>query len=268
MPQEHRTACAYRILRYTPNLIRDEWLNIGVVLLDPPRRHARARLIEEPGEFARVRRLHPNMDEEVLRALQADFERQFAAHAEDPQALLDRLDETLSNVLQLSPQKAVLAEDFDAEMDRLYRDHVEPPRFHARGAEVNSRIGLRIRVNEVFRRAGIWERTERGVPVAEFTYQGDPMKIDFAYRRNGTRGFVHALPLSRDPGQAKVLAFTAERVRARMAQCEFTAITEVEPRPENERHQFVAGLLTEQQVQLISLARLADFANRLRPELH
>ena len=22
-------ACAYRVLRYTPNLVRDEWMNIG-----------------------------------------------------------------------------------------------------------------------------------------------------------------------------------------------------------------------------------------------
>jgi Protein of unknown function (DUF3037) len=27
-------SCAYRILRYTPNLVRDEWVNIGVLLFD------------------------------------------------------------------------------------------------------------------------------------------------------------------------------------------------------------------------------------------
>ncbi len=28
-------AYAYRVLRYTPNLLRDEWVNIGVLVFDP-----------------------------------------------------------------------------------------------------------------------------------------------------------------------------------------------------------------------------------------
>ena len=29
-------ACTYHVLRYTPNLVRDEWVNIGILLLIPP----------------------------------------------------------------------------------------------------------------------------------------------------------------------------------------------------------------------------------------
>ena len=29
------SACAYRVLRYTPNLVRDEWVNIGILLFNP-----------------------------------------------------------------------------------------------------------------------------------------------------------------------------------------------------------------------------------------
>ena len=50
---------AYRVLRYTPNLIRDEWVNIGVLVFNPQTGEHRLRLIEEPEEYARVRRLHP-----------------------------------------------------------------------------------------------------------------------------------------------------------------------------------------------------------------
>ena len=60
---------AYRVLRYTPNLVRDEWVNIGVLVFDPESGERRMRLIEEPEEYARVRRLHPRADEELLRAL-------------------------------------------------------------------------------------------------------------------------------------------------------------------------------------------------------
>jgi hypothetical protein len=266
MPTEPLFPCAYRILRYTPNLIRDEWVNIGVVLLDPAGRRARVRCIEDAAEFARIRRLHPNADEPVLRALGSGFEARFAANGGDPQATLAMLDETLSNVLQLSPQRGVLAEDFDAELDRLYRDHVEPPRLR-RTAEAGSRAGIRLRMRSVFRSAGILGRLRAGVRVDEFTFRGDPFHLDFAYQRNGTRGFVHALPLARDAAPAKVLAFTAERVRARLASAEFTAVTEAEPQPGDARQAFIAGLLAEQNVSLLPVARLEEFAGRIGPQL-
>ena len=258
--------CVYRVLRYTPNLVRDEWINIGVLLLDAQGRRARVRLMEDASEFARLRRWHPRADEETLRALQADLERQLQAQ-QDPRAYVNKLDDTLSNVLQLSPQRAVLTQDFDLELDRLFRTYVEAPRYQGRAAAgENSRHGIRARVSEVFRSAGIWAKTERGIRVEDYTHRGDPLRLDFAYQRNGTRGFVHALALGRDPAQAKILAFTAERIRARL-RSEFTAVTETEPRPENDRHAFISGLLAEQQVRVVPLAGLPEFATKLRVEL-
>src|SRR5271155_18968 len=70
-------ACAYRILRYTPNLVRDEWVNIGVLLFDPRSGERRLRVIEEQDEYNRVRRLHPQADEALLRALREDLEDRF-----------------------------------------------------------------------------------------------------------------------------------------------------------------------------------------------
>src|SRR5574337_591735 len=153
MPDERLHACAYRVLRYTPNLIRDEWLNIGILLYDPAASRMRVRLIEDPDEFARVRRLHPDADQSLLRALEADFQAQSDEHGADPVGFLGKLDQTLSNALQLGPQKGVLTEDFEAELERLYRDHVEPPRYQRTAAEIaGSPGGIRGRINQVFRR--------------------------------------------------------------------------------------------------------------------
>ena len=35
MPEETLKTCAYHVVRYQPNLIRDEWVNIGVLLFIP-----------------------------------------------------------------------------------------------------------------------------------------------------------------------------------------------------------------------------------------
>src|SRR5260370_25290450 len=68
----------YHILRYTSNLIRDEWVNIGVVLFDPLTGALRLRLVEEQDEYARIRRLQPAADEDTLRGFRDHLEDRFA----------------------------------------------------------------------------------------------------------------------------------------------------------------------------------------------
>jgi Protein of unknown function (DUF3037) len=260
--------CAYHVVRYTPNLVRDEWVNIGILLFDPASGRLLQRLLEEPAEFARVRRLHPAADQELLRRLSDDFAAQSAAAGGNAQGYIARLEQTLSNTVQLSPQKGLLAEDLEAELDRLYHDHVEAPRQGRLQEDMATRNGIRARANQVFRGTGIWPRLERRLRVDEFTYAGDPLRLDYGYRRNGTRGFVQALSLSRDPGQAKVLAFTADAIRQKVQHSEFVAVTEVEPRPqENPRHHFILGLLQAREISVVPLGRLAEWSYRLRPTL-
>ncbi len=269
MPDEHRNTLRFRILRYTPNLVRDEWVNVGVLLeeVDGPRRAM--RLIEDAPEIARVRRLHPEADEALLRALPSEFDARLSAPEDQVKTYLEKLDLTLSNVLQLSPQRGLLADDFDAELDRLFHDHVARPPSARGGIIENTRLWIRARLNEVFRRHRILvsEKFQRSVRVEEFTQPGDPLHIDYAYRYNGTRGYIQTVALGRDPSQAKVLAYTAECIRARAANSEFTAITEIEPERENPRHQFIARLFEDQRISMVPLGRVEKFASDLRTRL-
>lgn len=265
MPEEERTTFRYRILRYAPNLIRDEWVNIGVWLEEVDGRRRAMRLIEEPSEIARVRRLHPNADEEFLRALPGEFEARLAGPAEAVGSYLAKLEQTLSNGIQLGPQKGVWAQDFDAELDRLYHDQVAPPARSRGGVMESTRAWIKARFNDVLRRRRV-PRLERSIRVEEFTQAGDPLRLDYGYR-NGARGFLHAVALGRDASQAKVLAYTAERIRARVATCEFTAITETEPMRENARHQFISKLFAEQEISIVPLNHIEKFAEDLRVRL-
>jgi hypothetical protein len=77
-PPPGEIACTYHVLRYTPNLVRDEWVNIGILLFNSATGERRLRLIEEEEEYRRVHRLHPQADEAVLRALRDDLEERFA----------------------------------------------------------------------------------------------------------------------------------------------------------------------------------------------
>jgi hypothetical protein len=275
MAEEPRNTFRYRVLRYTPNVLRDEWVNVGILLeemgrpvdesVSRPAMRAAIRVIEQQSEIARVKRLHPNADEELLRALPNEFDARLRASAGEANLYLEKLDQTLSNALQLSPQRALLAADFDVELDRLFQDYVAaPPR--VRGGIIEStRAWIKQRINDVFLRRRV-PRLERNIPVEQFTEPGDSLRLDYGYR-NGVRGFLQAVALGRDPAQPKILAYTARRVRAQIPNCEFTAITEAEPSRENSRQQFVARLFADENIALVPLPRIERFAEDLRLRL-
>ena len=274
-------AYVYRVLRYTPNLVRDEWVNIGVLVFDEKSGERRLRMIEEAEEYARVRRLHPRADEALLRLLRNDLEDRFAtasalfrgngdAHAggngrADWLKLLGKWDDTLSNALQLSPQKGVYASDLDTETERLYAEQVAPQRGAARVGAPGSRGVIRSYCAQVLRQARLWERLQKGVRAEEFTFPGDPMRIDYGYRRNGTRGFVQTLSVTRAPNDVKSLAYTVERIRGKVKSSEFTAVTDVHLIAEDERHRFVQETLRDAGVETVAMEGFAVWAAKMRP---
>lgn len=265
-------AFAYRILRYTPNLVRDEWVNIGVLLFAPETGERRLRLIEEQDELNRIRRLHPQADESLLLRLRDDLEDRFqsvngkSGKGNDWQALLAKWDDTLSNALQLSPQKGTLAQDLDAELERLYGDHVALQLAPGRVGAPGSRAQMRSYCQQVFRHAGLWERLGKRAPVSDFTFPGDPLRIDYSYRRNGTRGFVHTLPVRRAPGETKNLAYTAARISSKAPwKSEFAAVTDVELNEGIPLHRFVRDTLRDAGIEPVPLDHFAVWVARLKP---
>src|ERR1051326_6526300 len=150
-------AFSLHVIRYTSNLVRDEWVNIGVLLFDPYSGELRLRLIEAQNEFARVRRLHAGADEEAIRQLRDHLEDRFTTFLQNErqeqgaaispgealQRLLDKWNATLSNGIQLGPPKGVYADDIDLELDRLYAEQVAPVQVRGQTEAPSSRPGMR-----------------------------------------------------------------------------------------------------------------------------
>ncbi len=264
--EEPRNTFQYRILRYVPNLARDEWVNIGVLLEEASGARQAVRLIEEPAEFARVRRVHPDIDEDLLRSLAPEFDARLRGPMAEVALYLQKLDQNLSNMLQLSPPKGLLAENFDAELDRLYREQVTPPLRRAGGLLQNTRDWMRSKLNDVFRRHRILGKLEHRVRVEGFTQPGDPMRLDYGYQ-NGVRGFIQSVSLRRDLPQAKALAYTAGCIHARDRLAEITAITDTTPDAENPRHVFVEKLFAGEGIRIVAMSQVEGFAAELRQRI-
>lgn len=272
----------YHVLRYTSDMVRDEWVNIGVILFDPLTGALRLRLVEEQDEYARIRRLQPRADEDVLRGFRDHLEDRFAtflrnqraeraripAGGGELQTLLENWNKTLSNGLQLAPQKGVYAGDLDVELERLYREHVAPPHKVVRVGAPGNRAMIRNYCSQVWKMAGIWERLQKSVRVTEFTFPGDPMRIDYSYRRNGTRGYVQTLSVSRAPADCKLYAYTAARIAARAPfASEFAAVTDVRLELDNERHRFVHDTLRDAGIEPVGMDHFATWVPKLKPAI-
>jgi hypothetical protein len=271
--RESEPSLAYHLLRYVPNLVRDEWVNIGVLVFNPRTGERRLRLIEDQVEYSRIRRLHPSVDEAVLRCLRDELEDRLDSWGNKSlaiplQDIISKCDATLSTGLQIAPQKGVMAGDLDAELERLYSDHVAIPPVRSRIGQPGSRATIRAYCAQVFKQARIWDRLQKSVRVAEFTFPGDPSRLDFSYHRNGTRGYVHTLSVTRAPQDVKSLSYNVKHIadKARFP-TEFTVVTDVALSNNNDRHQFVLDTLREVTVEPVPMEGVAVWVAKLRPSL-
>jgi hypothetical protein len=256
-----------------------------VLLFDNRSGERRVRLIESEEEYRRVRRMVPRPDEALLRALRDELEIHFEVRKAagsgresngevslaGPAQLvqLSEWEASLSNALQLSPQKGVYGRDLDSELERLYESHVAVPQPAGRTMVAGSRLNLRSYCSQVFKQAHIWDRLEKSVRVTEFTFPGDPTRIDYAYHRNGTRGFVQTLAVTRAPSEVKELAYTVKRIAERASYgTEFAPVTDVALMADNDRHQFVRETLRDAGVEAIPREGFAVWVAKLRPLLN
>jgi Protein of unknown function (DUF3037) len=266
----------YRVLRYTPNPVRDEWINIGILIFNPHTGERRLRMLEEEEEYRRVRRFHPQADVALLRALRDDLEDRFQTYRSldinsnphlDWQQLLAKWDDTLSNAEQMTRSKGLLSlSDIDTELDRLYDDHVGV-QYVPRGLGASgNRASVRKYCSQVLRQARLWDRMKKSVSVEQWTMPGDPMRIDYNYRRNGTLGFVQTLSMSRTPGDFRQLAYVADRIKKHESlNTEFAVVTDVPLVPGKKRDDFVAAMLKEFYIEPVAMEGFAVWVAKLKP---
>src|SRR5437868_13932827 len=111
----HTPAFVYRVLRYAPDAVRDEWINIGVLVFALESSDFRLRMVEDHDEFSRLRRLQPQADENLIRRMRDHLEERIAdfmrnqrqerggqmVPGEAPQGLVNEWDGRRSSHLQL-----------------------------------------------------------------------------------------------------------------------------------------------------------------------
>lgn len=268
-----RRTCEFRLIRYVPDAVRNEFVHIGVILSEQGRREA-AR-VQFTRDWRRVRCLDPYADTDLLEGMESELRRRF--QAEPDGSLMRLLSESLSLNVQMTEPKAYLAESIPAAVEELMRMFVEPTA-RQKVPRLSGRAAIQAKIRAEFERVGVWDLLRKRIPASDYTRPGDPLRIDVGYRPNGLIRMFHAVSLEPGVEMAKVLAFSSASLRAGVqrverAELELTAIVEpalklgaTDEDPERlAMYRFGVETMEEHQIRVLTTAdmsRVADTAQR------
>ncbi len=270
--------CEFFLLRYVPDVVKGEFVNVGVALLEQG--DDGFTDVRFTRDWRRVRCLDPAADIELLESCEAEFRRLLQSRLPEvinyrgPTSrrawLLALMQESFSGTLEMAPMSAVLAESPQAEIGKLAQMYLESP-LHGHRAQSGRRV-IYNAMRDAFEQAGVWQLMRTDIVVAQYTRKGDPLKIDCGYRPNGVLHLFHAVSLATDVNTAKVLAYSYSDMRenlqaAEHAMSDLTAITENELDPHDEAVAFALATLQDSGITIAKVADMPAIAQRARLDL-
>lgn len=280
-----RLPCEFFLIRYVPDVVKGEFTNIGVLLREAV--GSATPLLRFTRDWSRVRCMDPNADLGLLESLEAEIGVRLLHAAIDPKPVMQVLQDTLSNSLQITEARVCLAESLPAELDQLMRLYVEPIKVQAdKGARLRTgRAAITAAMRTEFERSGVWGMMRKRISASMYTAPGDPMKLDCGYRadrgvspqdaQEGLIRILHAVSLEGDVEAAKVLAFTAPQLyagvsRIEKARLELTAIVEPLKSLDEEAadsYRFGVDTMERQLIRVMTVADLGRIAETARLEM-
>jgi len=287
-----RIPCEFFLVRYVPDPVKGEFVNIGVVLREVgSNRVASDSRVRFTRDWARVRCLDADADVSLLEALEAEIAARLKLGNADTKPVLAQIADSFSNSIQMTDARACLAETLPAELDLLMAMYVDPRR-EKRARTRTGRAAIAAQMRTQFERAGVWALMHKRIAASLYTQPGDPLRLDCGYRPNGVIKMFHAVSLDGDVEAAKVLAFSAPRlregvVRVENARLELTAVVEplravasvgegddtaskielTDSSEAAERYRFGVTTMEEQAIRVITVNDLARAAATARADL-
>jgi hypothetical protein len=264
-----RRQLEFFLLRYVPDAVKDEFVNIGVVMVESGANGGGFAEVRFTRDWRRVRCLDPQADVEMLAALERDIRGQLTT-TQDRALLLKRLEESFSNVIQLSPAKGCLAEDPVAEIEAMASMYLEAAKVGGK-REVSGRQRILATMRDEFERVGI-AKFVLPVPVAPYTKPGDPFQFDFGYRVGGEIKLFQAVSLKAGVDSAVLLAARYPRIAPVISKVVgaapvLTAVIDDDLDRGQESVQFALSMMEEEKIRIAVAAEAPRIAEVARREL-
>ena len=258
------------LLRYVPDAVKDEFVNIGVVMTEPAANGSGFAEVRFTRDWRRVRCLDPDADIEMLEALEREIRSQLS-NVRERGVLLRKMEESFSNLIQVSSSKGCLAEEPGKEIELLAKLYFDGPRQASRGA-FSARQRILKNMRDAFEQSGVWTLLMKDIPAAPYTKAGDPLKFDFGYRVGETIELFHAVSLTAGVDSAMLLASRYPTIANSIAQINkaipsMTAVVDDALDRSRDEVQFALGAMDDARIQVAAAAQMPEIAQRAKRDL-
>jgi hypothetical protein len=263
------------LLRYVPDAMKDEFVNIGLVMTESGEDGGGFAGIHWTADWRRARGLDPNIDTEMLEAWGREMETRLK-DVQQRALLLHEMMDSYSNALQVSPTWQCMAENPAEELKDLAQKLVEMPAFWGPEKEKRARaVGRRwihARMSEAFRAAGVWEFLMKDVAASTYTYPQNDFVFDFAYARGGELEIFQAVSLVAMGTETPMFPLRAAQITPRMqarnmVSPRFTAVVEDTFDEEDKGVKSVLASMQDEKIRVKRLREMPSIAERARREL-
>jgi hypothetical protein len=258
------------LLRYVPDAVKGEFVNFGVATFQNDPKRTTLIDVRFTRDWGRVLCLDPQADVEVLAALQRELQQEIGKE-QDQAALMKRMRDSFSGVVQLSPVMPALTEKAATEeSDAVARIFLETAKIR-RTREPAGRQRILETMRNEFERAGVLKFLHP-VPTEPYTKVGDPFEFDFGYRVGSEVKLFHAVSMRTGVDTAVTLAARYPKIGPAMAQLTattplLTAVVEAELDRSRSEVGFALEMMEESRIRVAPIAELPGIADVARREL-
>jgi hypothetical protein len=264
-----RRQLEFFLLRYVPDAVKDEFVNIGLVMVEEGAGETRFADVRFTRDWHRVRCLDPQVDVEMLAALEREIRIQLATQ-DERSTLMKRLEDSFSNAIQLSPAKGLVTDDPKREIEAMASMYLESIKGSGQRA-VSGRQRILGKMREAFEQAGV-AKLVLPVPVAAYTRPGDPFAFDFGYRVGGEIKLFHAVSLKASVDAAVMLAGRYPKIAKAMSEKKhaalaLTAVVDDDLERGQDTVQFALSMMEEEKIRIAVAAEMPAMAEVARQEL-
>jgi len=258
------------LLRYVPDAVKGEFVNFGLVTFADGENGAELADVRFTRDRGRMLCLDPQADLELLDALQKEL-RQEIGQIRDQAALLRRIKDSFSNVVQLSPVLPALTEQEALkeieDVARIFLDVPKVKRIH----EPAGRRKILETMRDEFDKAGVLPLVN-AVPVEPYTKPGDPFEFDFGYRVRSEIKLFHAVSMRASVDAAVMLAARYPKIAPVMEKVAgaiplLTAVVEAELDRARAEVGFALEMMEESRIRVAKTTEMPSIAETSRGEL-
>ena len=192
------------LLRYVPDAVKGEFVNFGLLALADGPDGASLVDVRFAKDWGRVKCLDPQVDLDVLEALQREI-RQEIGQTRERALLLRRMEDSFSGAVQISAVMPALTGKIAlSEVDDVAQMFLETAKIR-RTREPAGRQKILDTMRTAFEDAGVL-RLLNAVPTEPYTKPGDPFEFDFGYRTGESIKLFHAVSMRAGVDSAVMLA--------------------------------------------------------------